>query len=197
MVSHLTTATGCRRSLQAEPGRRLEDHSGKGLPDPRPKISSELTATRVDNSCSSPLRTAPRYPTHHPWLRHLPRAQERASTFPAKTRRSPAALSPTGARSRRSPMPHTARISASSIALTQGPRPAGADAVWPNAPVRPASQVPVSGARTHRSATPVGKTAENALATHNGGSVRAKGYEVRLVSRVASLPQVAGCGCGP
>jgi hypothetical protein len=89
MVSHLTTATGCRRSLQAEPGRRLEDHSGKGLPDPRPKISSELTATRVDNSCSSPLRTAPRYPTHHPWLRHLPRAQERASTFPAKTRRSP------------------------------------------------------------------------------------------------------------
>jgi hypothetical protein len=89
MVSHLTIATGCRRSLQAEPGRRLEDHSGRGLPDARSRISSELTATRVDNSCSSPLRTAPRYPTHHPWLRHLPRARERAWTFPAKTRRSP------------------------------------------------------------------------------------------------------------
>ena len=40
-------------------------------------------------------------------------------------------------------------------------------------------------------------TGINAVGPQIAGSVRAEGYGVRLASRVASLSQVAGCGCEP
>ena len=93
---------------------------------------------------------------------------ERAWTFPAKTHRPPSS-----AKSHRREIPplpgashdpHQRQFDRAHPRATAG----GADAFWPNAPVRPAPQTPVTGAQTHRSATPVGKTAENALPTHNG-----------------------------